>query len=59
MPKIYVIDSPAMNAFATGRSPQHASICATTGLLRELNRTELEGVIGHELSHIKTTTLYL
>ncbi len=53
MPKIYVIDSPAMNAFATGRSPQHASICATTGLLRELNRTELEGVIGHELSHIK------
>jgi heat shock protein HtpX len=53
MPKIYVIDSPAMNAFATGRSPQHASVCATTGLLRELNRTELEGVIGHELSHIK------
>lgn len=52
-PKIYVIDSPAMNAFATGRDPQHAVICATTGLLEKLNRTELEGVVGHELSHVK------
>lgn len=53
VPKIYVIDSPAPNAFATGRDPQHATVCATTGLLDKLNRTELEGVMAHELSHIK------
>lgn len=52
LPKLYVIDDTAMNAFATGRDPQHASVCATAGLLAKLNRTELEGVIGHELSHI-------
>lgn len=52
MPKLFVISDSAMNAFATGRDPRHASICATTGLLARLNRTELEGVIGHELSHI-------
>ncbi len=52
LPKLYVIDDPAMNAFATGRDPQHASVCATSGLLAKLNRTELEGVVGHELSHI-------
>ncbi|MEK7154614.1 MAG: M48 family metallopeptidase [Patescibacteria group bacterium] len=51
-PKLYVIDDTAMNAFATGRDPAHAAICATSGLLSKLNRTELEGVIGHELSHI-------
>ena len=45
MPKIYVIDSPALNAFATGRDPHHAVVCATTGLLRKLNRSELEAVI--------------
>lgn len=53
MPKLYVIDDTAMNAFATGRDPQHAVICATTGILSRLNRTELEGVIAHELSHVK------
>lgn len=52
IPKLFVIDDSAMNAFATGRDPQHASVCATSGLLAKLNRTELEGVIGHELSHI-------
>lgn len=52
IPKLYVIDDTAMNAFATGRDPSHAAICATTGLLASLNRTELEGVIGHELSHV-------
>lgn len=58
-PQIYVIDSEAMNAFATGRNPQHAVICATTGLLNKLNRTELEGVIGHELSHVKNYDIRL
>jgi len=53
MPAIYVIDDTAMNAFATGRNPQHAAIVATTGILERLNRTELEGVIAHELSHVK------
>lgn len=52
-PKLYVIDDSAPNAFATGRDPKHAVVCATTGLLSKLSRTELEGVIAHELSHIK------
>lgn len=52
-PKLYVIDDTAMNAFATGRDPEHAVICATTGILHRLERRELEGVIAHELSHIK------
>lgn len=51
-PKMYVIDDSAPNAFATGRNPEHAAIAVTTGLLQKLNRTELEGVIGHEMSHI-------
>jgi len=59
VPKIYIIESDAMNAFATGRDPQHAVVCATTGLLDKLNRTELEGVIGHELSHIKNYDILL
>jgi heat shock protein HtpX len=53
MPKLYVIDDPAMNAFATGRDPKHASVCATSGLLEKLDRSELEGVVAHELSHVK------
>jgi heat shock protein HtpX len=52
-PRIYVVDDPAPNAFATGRNPQHAAIAVTSGLLEKLNRVELEGVIAHELSHIK------
>lgn len=52
-PKLYVIDDTAMNAFATGRDPEHAVVCATTGLLERLERRELEGVIAHELSHIQ------
>ncbi len=52
-PKLYVIDDTAMNAFATGRDPSHAVICATTGILSKLERRELEGVIAHELSHVK------
>ncbi len=52
-PKCYVMDEPSPNAFATGRDPNHASVCVTTGLLKLMNREELAGVIGHELSHIK------
>jgi heat shock protein HtpX len=52
-PRVYVVDDPAPNAFATGRNPQHAAIAVTTGLLEKLNRVELEGVVAHELSHIK------
>lgn len=59
MPKVYFIDSPAMNAFATGRDPKNALICATTGLLQKLNRTELEAVVAHELSHIKNYDILL
>lgn len=59
VPKIYVIETDAMNAFATGRDPKHAVVCATAGLLQKLNRTELEGVIAHELSHVKNYDILL
>ena len=52
-PRVYVIDDPAPNAFATGRNPRNAAIAVTSGLLEQMNRVELEGVIAHELSHIK------
>ena len=51
-PRLYIIEDSAPNAFATGRDPKHAVVCATTGLLQKLSRTELEGVIAHELTHI-------
>lgn len=51
-PKVYIIDDAAPNAFATGRDPEHAAIAVTTGLLTKLNKTELEGVIAHEFSHV-------
>src|SRR5690606_8920269 len=53
MPKVFIIEDPAMNAFATGRDPQHAIVAATTGLLDKLDDKELEGVTAHELGHIK------
>ncbi|RPH93503.1 zinc metalloprotease HtpX [candidate division KSB1 bacterium] len=53
MPKVYVIDSDSCNAFATGRDPDHASVAVTAGLMNTLNREELQGVIGHEMSHVR------
>src|SRR5438309_2464376 len=53
MPKVYVISDPSPNAFATGRDPNHASVTVTTGLLQIMNREELEGVLAHEMSHVK------
>lgn len=53
MPRVFVMDDPAPNAFATGRDPKHAAVCATTGILDIMTDTELEGVFAHELGHVK------
>lgn len=58
-PALYVMDDPQPNAFATGRDPEHSAICVTTGLLEKLDYYELEGVIGHELGHIKNYDIRL
>ena len=59
MPDIYIIDDPALNAFATGRDPKRASVAVTSGLLQKLNRDELQGVIAHEISHVKNRDVLL
>ncbi len=59
MPDIYIIDDPALNAFATGRDPNHAAVAITSGLLERLNRDELQGVIAHEISHIRNRDVLL
>ena len=58
-PAVYIINDPSPNAFATGRNPQHASIAFTTGILEQLNKTEIEGVAAHELSHVKNYDILL
>jgi heat shock protein HtpX len=59
VPDIYIIDDPALNAFATGRNPNKASVAVTSGLLAKLNRDELQGVVGHEIAHIKNRDVTL
>lgn len=59
VPKVYVIDDPAPNAFATGRNPENAAVAVTTGLLEKLDRSELEGVVAHEISHIMNRDILL
>ncbi|MDP2586002.1 MAG: M48 family metallopeptidase [Candidatus Levybacteria bacterium] len=59
MPKIYIIEDSAINAFATGRDPKHSVVCVTTGILDRLSKIELEGVIAHELSHVRNYDIRL
>src|SRR5690606_37001644 len=58
-PKIYIIEDSAPNAFATGRDPKHAVVCFTTGILEKLDKAELEGVVAHELAHVKNYDIRL
>ena len=59
MPRVFIIDDPSPNAFATGNDPQHSAVAATTGLLQIMNREELEGVMGHEMSHVRNYDIRL
>lgn len=59
MPRVFIIDDPSPNAFATGNDPQHSAVAATTGLLQMMNREELEGVMGHEMSHVRNYDIRL
>jgi len=59
MPRVFIIDDPSPNAFATGNHPQHAAVAATSGILERLNREELEGVMGHEMTHVRNYDIRL
>ncbi|MTV83120.1 zinc metalloprotease HtpX [Secundilactobacillus folii] len=59
MPRVFIVDDPSPNAFATGNDPKHAAVAATSGILDQLNREELEGVIGHEMSHVRNYDIRL